>query len=201
VDELDRGRRLGEEILAEADRKAARVLAKARTGADAVLEEATRSAAQARERILADAHKKAISERERILRGTELEIRKDSLVRIQACLDGMIPAAIERVRSLGRELCPGWLESMIREGIRIMGQDAAVLRLSALLNPDSVRELVTRLGFGGVVESDDALASCEAIVLSQDGMLRYEILVSGLAREKDREMRQAALKLIPGEAP
>lgn len=201
MDELDRGRRLREEILAEADRKAARVLAKARTGAAAILEEARSSAAQAREQILAEAQQKALSEKERILRGTELEIRKDSLIRTQARLEEMIPAASERARTLGRELAPGWLENMIKEGIRIMGEEAGVLRLSSLLKPDSVGELLARTGFSGHVESDSALAPAEAVLLSQDGMVRYEILFSGLARDKERAMYQAALGCLAGEAP
>jgi vacuolar-type H+-ATPase subunit E/Vma4 len=194
VDELERGRRLGEEILAEAQRKAARVISKARAETVTILDEAANSAAESRERALFEARKKANEEKRRILGGTDLEIRKDSLMRIQLYLDQLIPSALARVRSQSFAESRPWLEERLKEGLQIMGEDASVLSLSSEADAAELAGLVSSLGFGGQVERDQGLAEPEAVLRSEDGSLRFEVRIDQIVGQRQREIRQAALQ-------
>jgi len=199
MDELDKGRRLSEEILAEADRKAARILGKAEREAGAILAEAKCQAAGYREKMLAEARVRAENEKQRILRGTELEIRKDSLVRYRDYCDTLIPEAAELARRQGFEMHPDWLADSLARGLAVMGEDAGSITFSQELDDVQVKALVARLRFSGMIRRDPGLAPVEAVIASGDGDLRYEILVEELAIEHDREMRQAALEIHKGE--
>jgi len=199
MDELDKGRRLSEEILAEADRKAARILGKAEREAGAILAEAKSQAAGYREKMLAEARVRAENAKQRILRGTELEIRKDSLVRYRDYCDTLIPEAAELARRQGFEMHPDWLADSLARGLAVMGEDAGSITFSQELDDVQVKALVARLRFSGMIRRDPGLAPVEAVIASGDGDLRYEILVEELAIEHDREMRQAALEIHKGE--
>ena len=147
MDELDYGRRLSEEILAEADRKAARILGKAEREAGAILAEAKSQAAGYREKMLAEARVRAENEKQRILRGTELEIRKDSLVRYRDYCDTLIPEAAELARRQGFEMHPDWLADSLARGLAVMGEDAGA-SFSQELDDVQVKALVARLLLG-----------------------------------------------------
>jgi len=198
VSEIDKGKRLGDEITADAERKSARIIAKAKSEEERMVAAARADAEAASRIVFGAAEAKAKTERARILAGTDLIIKRQRLEHLQRYLDQVCADALARLIDKEWSGVQDWLADQIRAGAGLLGRDAARLTLSERLSEEERAGFGKRVGFSGEITGAASLAAGEAILSSADGRLRYEVRFKDIFQNRQRELFAAALRALFG---
>jgi V/A-type H+/Na+-transporting ATPase subunit E len=195
----DKGKKLGDEIIKDTERKTARILAKAKTEEDRIIAEA-RAAALASANAHTDAaQEKARTERAQILAGAALEIKRKKLDHISVCIDRVYDRALARIQGMEWSAIEDWLARQVRNGLQLLDHDEISLVLSEKLKPEERKQFCKKVAFTGKVSGQASLAPGEAILQTADGKIRYEICFKEIFQQKRRELFDLARRMLFGE--
>jgi len=195
----DKGKKLGDEIIKDTERKTARILAKAKTEEDRIIAEARTAALAAAGAHTNTAREKARTERAQILAGAALEIKRKKLDRIFICIDRIHARALARVQGMEWGALEDWLALQVHKGLSLLDHDEVRLILSEKLKPAERTQFCKKIAFAGKVSALASLFPGEAILQSADGKIRYEICFKEIFQQKRRELFDLAQRMLFGE--
>ncbi|MDR2734099.1 MAG: V-type ATP synthase subunit E [Spirochaetota bacterium] len=195
----DKGKKLGDEIIKDTERKTARILAKAKAEEDRVIAEARDAALASARAHTKAAEEKARTERAQILAGAALEIKRKKLEHIALCIDRIHTRALARMQDMEWGALEDWLARQVQKGLGLLDHDDTSLILSEKLKPEERKQFCKKIAFTGTVRSLASLAPGEAILQSGDGKIRYEICFREIFQQKRRELFECARRMLFGE--
>ncbi len=203
----DQESKLREEILRDAEAKAAELLAKARTEADAITAQAAAEAAALRQAELAKAEALAEARCRAIASGTETEVRRRWLVRRESVIDAALGEGLKLAESAPDADRARALETLLAEAVAGFAPDADGLTIAvrvadaALLTPQILAGVAKRAGVaesaaatwkvvtesaltpGLVVTASDGRRRCDQTFAARLVRMRYDLRmqVAGMA--------------------
>jgi len=195
----DKGKKLGDEIIKDTERKTARILAKAKAEQDRIIAEARAAALASASAHTGIAEERARTERAQILAGAALEIKRKKLEHITLCIERIYARALERVQGMEQGALEDWLARQAQKGLQLLEHDEASLILSEKLKPEERKQFCKKIAYTGKAGCQAALAPGEAIIRSADGKIRYEICFKEIFQQKRRELFDLARRMLFGE--
>lgn len=118
---MNQEEKLIQEILADAQAKAEKIIARARNEADAMMEQSRKDAVRKREARLADANARADKACKTIQLDIDIEINRRWLKRQEQCINDLLDEALSELKGLAGDARHNSLRALADEALRAIG--------------------------------------------------------------------------------
>ncbi len=191
-------------VLSEAHAEADRILADAKTKADAIHERAQGQAAAERAEILERASREAERIRQQVIATTQLKARTLQLERREKLLDSAFEAVRQQLAAAPQRAdYDRIMRDLLREALAHLGTDAARVRadpqtqtlLTDRVLADISKELGMQVQLGAPLKQGTGV-----IVETADGRRQYDNTLEARLGRLRNSLRSAAYRLLMGES-
>ncbi|MCK4908154.1 MAG: V-type ATP synthase subunit E [Spirochaetes bacterium] len=196
----DNGNILKKEIINDARNKAVRIISKAEKECAAIIIKAEEKSKKECDSIFERVKAKAEIESNKILAGTNLEIKRNRLSKVNLFLEGIVKEALDRISEIKGQAAEGILEKNINNALAALSENEVQIIVSKDIAEDIIHNIMKKNKIKFSIKKSDKLFSSEVIVNSRDGFLRYEsVFLNNYKSNKDIILKPVYKILFGGD--